>query len=82
MVELNLHRKEIDEIDDQIMELLDKRFALSDKIGALKNKAKKDVLDTNREKNILEKTFKYSHFPEIGDVYRHIMEVSKKLQRK
>lgn len=82
MVEINLHRKDIDNIDDQIMELLDKRFAITDQIGKVKSKAKKDVLDTNREQFILEKTSKYSHSPEIGEVYKHIMEVSKTLQRK
>lgn len=82
MVEINLHRKDIDIIDDQIMDLLDKRFTLSGKIGTLKNQVKKQVLDANREQKILEKTLKYSHSPEIGEVYKYIMEVSKNLQRK
>ncbi len=82
MVELNTHRKDIDNIDDQIMALLDKRFSLSSKIGAQKAKAKRDVLDTNREQFILNKTLKYSHSPEIDEIYRHIMEISKNIQRK
>ena len=72
----------IDILDDEIMSILDERFALSKKIGKLKTLAKTDVLDTKREKTVLDKTSKYSHSPEIGIVYKTIMEESKSLQRK
>jgi len=72
----------IDVLDDEIMSLLDERFTLSIKIGNLKTLAKTDVLDTKREKIVLDKTSKYSHSPEIDVVYKTIMEESKSLQRK
>ena len=75
-------RKLIDVIDDEIMTILDERFNLSKKIGNLKILTKTTVLDTKRENIILDKTSKYSHSPEIGIVYKTIMEASKSLQRK
>jgi chorismate mutase len=75
-------RELIDVLDDELMALLDQRFSLSLKIGNAKTHAKIKVLDTKRETTILEKTHKYSHSPEIGVVYKKIMEESKLLQRK
>ncbi len=75
-------RELIDALDDDIMTLLNKRYDLSIEIGNEKTRAKIDVLDTKREKAILEKTSKYSHFPELELVYKKIMETSKLLQRK
>lgn len=76
------YRNDIDDIDEQIMSLLDQRYHLSSKIGALKQRQEKAVLDTDREQNILNKISKYSHSPQIEVVYKTIMEESRKLQRK
>lgn len=75
-------RAEIDEIDNTIMNLLEKRYSLSLKIGDLKELFKIDVLDYNREKIILDKASKYSHSPQIENVYKTIMKESRSLQRK
>jgi chorismate mutase len=75
-------RNLIDTLDEEIMSLLDERYDLSVKIGNLKTQTKTNVLDTKRESYILDKTSKYSHSPEIGIVYKIIMEESKSLQRK
>ena len=72
----------IDELDNNIMSMLDKRFNLSNEIGNIKAHAKTAVLDTKRETTILDKISKYSHSKEIGVVYKIIMEESKSLQRK
>ena len=72
----------IDKIDDKIMSLLDERFSLSAKIGKIKAHTKTNILDTNRENIILDKTSKYSHYPEIDTIYKVIMEKSKSIQRK
>ena len=72
----------INELDNNIMSMLDKRFDLSLEIGKIKAHAKTNVLDTKRENIILNKTSKYSHSPEIGVIYKIIMEESKSLQRK
>ncbi len=75
-------RLSINTIDDEIMALLDKRLSLSVRIGNLKALSNTAVLDTKRENIILDKTSNYSHSPEIGIVYKTIMETSKSLQRK
>ncbi|MCK5761842.1 MAG: chorismate mutase [Candidatus Izimaplasma sp.] len=75
-------RKLIDIIDDEIIALLEERYTLTKKIGNVKALSKTNVLDTKREKYILDKTSKYNHSPEIGIVYKTIMEASKSLQRK
>lgn len=75
-------RDQIDEIDDQIMTLLDKRFQLSKEIGNRKQLINVTVLDSNREQDILIKTTKYNHFPQIESIYHTILEESKNVQRK
>ncbi len=75
-------RKEIDEIDKKIMTLLDDRFTKTNQIGQIKHDTKSNILDKNREDNILNKTSIYSHYPEIKVIYKTIMSESKKSQRK
>jgi len=75
-------REQIDIIDNEIMKLLEDRFALSIQIGNRKLKSNINVLDTNREQTIIDKASKHNHSPAIESIYRCIMEESKKLQRK
>ena len=75
-------RKEIDALDNEIMQKLDKRYDLSIQIGQLKQQEQRVVYDANREAMILNKTSNLSHSPQITEVYKTIMEESKKLQRK
>lgn len=79
---IDIIRKEIDSLDQEIMKLLDRRFILTTEIGRLKKDTKTKVLDTNREKIIYDKISKYSHFPELREIYKTIINESKKLQRK
>lgn len=75
-------RQDIDLIDDQIMELLDKRFFVTKAIGEEKRTISKSILDNKREDSIFDKTTKYSHYPEIKSIYKYIMSVSKSQQGK
>ena len=75
-------RLKIDEIDDRMMILLDKRYELTTEIGILKTQENIEVLDTNREMIILEKISKLSHSPQINKIYNVILKESKDLQRK
>ena len=75
-------RSQIDKIDDQIMELLDERYSLSIQIGKIKQETKSPVLDSNREQIVLDKTSKLKHSHTIRNVYKSIMDESKKLQGK
>lgn len=82
MDQINNHRLKIDEIDNKIMALLEERYDLSEQIGALKSASNYDVLDTNRESDILSKISNYSHSPQIKAVYNCLFTQSKLLQRK
>jgi monofunctional chorismate mutase len=75
-------RKQIDQIDAEIMDLLDKRYTLSTMIGSVKSATNAPVLDLNREELILNKTANYSHSQQIRRIYQTIMKESKDLQRK
>jgi len=75
-------RNQIDTIDDQIMELLNKRYDIALEIGIQKALTNNSILDQNRETIILEKASKYSHSPQIKVVYETIMSESRSLQRK
>ncbi|NGX34613.1 MAG: hypothetical protein K1060chlam1_00966 [Candidatus Anoxychlamydiales bacterium] len=66
-------RDQIDEIDDQIIPLLEKRLKLAKEI----KKYKKEITNSNREQKILDKiNSKY-----IKDIYKTIFKNSKKIQR-
>jgi len=75
-------RNQIDDIDNQLMELLDKRYDLSIEVGNIKKENNSHILDSNREEIILNKTTNLRHSQAIKNVYISIMEQSKKLQRK
>ena len=49
-------RDKIDELDNQIIELLEKRFKVTNKISTYKKGNNINVEDKNREQNILKKT--------------------------
>lgn len=51
-------RKEIDSIDDQIASLYDKRMSIVKEIGLEKAKDNKNVLDTSREKEVINRVTK------------------------
>ena len=82
MDKLLTSRNQIDIIDTQIMDLLDKRYDIAIEIGNIKKENKTQVLDSNREEIVLEKTSKLRHSLAIANVYKSIMDESKNLQRK
>lgn len=75
-------RNEIDILDNKIMELLETRFLIAKEIGEAKKELNVNVLDSNREEAILLKTSKFSHSPQISNIYKTIMNESKNIQRK
>ncbi len=76
-------RKNIDEIDDQIIFLLEKRFEVCDRIGAEKRKFNVPIESRYREQEILEKITKtdYKYSKEISEIFKDIFCKSKNLQR-
>ena len=81
---LNEYRKEIDSIDTEIKELFLKRMYISKKIGDFKKLNKLEVLDLNREKEIIEKNSSDIDDKKMKEYYiefyKKIIDISKKHQ--
>ncbi|MBN1157318.1 chorismate mutase [Candidatus Woesearchaeota archaeon] len=79
-------RKDIDRIDDTIIELLATRNAVSREIGRLKKKEGKDITDKQREIEIIKRLKEKAKEQDLDDmfideIYRIIMSKSKEEQR-
>lgn len=53
--DLNIIRQEIDQVDQELVALLEKRIALVTQVAAYKGATGKAILDTSREKVVLNK---------------------------
>lgn len=54
-MDLDIIRHEIDQVDDQIVHLLEKRMHLVERVVAVKKSSGKQILDTKREELIFER---------------------------
>ena len=81
---LQEYRAQIDAIDDQITDLLKRRFDLSQKIGEYKKQNGIPVCDKTREEEILARAGGKSGdlAAPVTAVYQTILEQSKKAQNK
>jgi prephenate dehydrogenase/chorismate mutase len=74
-------RDQIDRMDRQIVELLDRRTALAARLSHLKLQEGQCIEDPNREKQVLEKVKRYSTDPvvkqHIGELYEQVMRIAK-----
>ena len=85
MIELELMRKKIDEIDDKLLALFKERLEVSKKIGLLKKKYKMEIFDPQREQEIIDGCTQ--NISEDEKVYvekflRNLMAISKEVQSK
>ena len=85
MIELELMRKKIDEIDDKLLGLFKERLEVSKKIGLLKKKYKMEIFDPQREQEIIDGCTQ--NISEDEKVYvekflRNLMDISKEVQSK
>ena len=85
MIELELMRKKIDEIDDKLLALFKERLEVSKKIGLLKKKHKMKIFDPQREQEIIDGCTQ--NISEDEKVYvekflRNLMDISKEVQSK
>lgn len=76
---LDKYRAEIDQIDQQIIELLDKRFDITKQVGEYKAKNNIPVLNQAREDVIINKlkNMELNHEQQIIDLYIALMDISK-----
>ena len=81
--ELNILRDQINQLDDQMLDILDKRSYIVTKVGKLKDH-KKGIIDENREQSVLERLIKLSKGKYSKDsiirIWRELFEASSKLQ--
>lgn len=74
-------RRQIDLLDDQIMDLLNQRFDIVKDVKAFKKDNSVAVLDLKREEFIMGKTRQYDNAYALEEVYKKILKVSKELQK-
>lgn len=78
---IDKYREEIDLIDDKIIELLIKRFQIVLDIKEYKENHNLPILDTNREQAIISKINNLNFDDNIIEIYKVIMQESKKIQK-
>ena len=83
MIELELMRKKIDEIDDKLLVLFRERLEVSKKIGLIKKKNNIKIFDPEREQEILDNSLKNVSGTEriyIEKFLKNLMDISKEVQ--
>jgi chorismate mutase/prephenate dehydratase len=77
-------RKKIDQVDEKIVELLNKRASLAQKIGRTKNRASEQIYVPGREKQVLQRIARLSHGPfsepAIRSIYREVLSACRSLE--
>jgi chorismate mutase len=77
-------RREIDDIDAELLRLLNMRARLALKVGALKQAADLPCCDPERERNVLQRLQEINDGPldehAIGKVFRRIIHESRRVQ--
>jgi chorismate mutase len=77
-------RKEIDDIDAELLRLLNARARLALKVGALKEAAALPYCDPERERNVLQRLQEINSGPlderAVGKVFRRIIRESRRVQ--
>ena len=85
MIELELMRIKIDEIDDKLLVLFKERLEVSKKIGLLKKKHNMKIFDPQREQEIIDNCIQNVSDDErkyIEKFLRNLMDISKEVQSK
>ena len=78
-------RKKIDEMDEQIVELINRRAEAAMAIGAIKRESSLPVYEPQREKDVFEHVKRINKGPlphsEMLHVYERLIDVMRTLQR-
>ena len=77
-------RKEIDEVDVELLRLLNVRARLALKVGALKKAASLPIVDPDRERSVLQRLRDLNNGPldqrAVDKVFRRIIRESKRIE--
>jgi len=85
MIELELMRIKIDEIDDKLLVLFKERLEVSKKIGLLKKKYNIKIFDPQREQEIIDNCTQNVSDDErkyVEKFLKNLMDISKEVQSK
>ncbi len=78
-------RKQIDEIDRKLVELLNQRARMAQEIGRLKRNTQMPIYEPEREKTILENVRRQNQGPlpyeELARIFERMIDVMRKLQK-
>ena len=79
-------RKQIDELDLRLVELLNRRAQAAQEIGKLKRNTSMPIYEPNRERTIYENVCKANRGPlpdsELRHVYERIIDVMRNIQKR
>ena len=84
MIKLNLLRKKIDDIDDELIALFLKRLDISKEIGELKKENNMKIYDPKREEEIIGMSLKHiddNQKKYVEKFLRTLMDISKEVQK-
>ncbi len=85
-MEIEEWRKQIDAMDEQIVELISKRAQAAKQIGLLKRETTLPVYEPQRERDVFEHVKRINPGPlsnaEMMDVYERLIDVMRTLQRR
>ncbi len=83
-MELEQYRKEIDQLDNQLLEILNRRMEVVQKVGELKRVTKTSIYRPEREKSIIDRLSKLNKGPlkkgAIEAIYQEIFAISRNLE--
>jgi len=83
-MDIEYWRKEIDDIDAELLRLLNMRARLALKVGALKQAADIPFCDPDRERSVLQRLQEINCGPldqrAVGKVFRRIIRESKRIE--
>lgn len=81
---LEEQRSKIDQIDRQLVELFEQRTKTVEEVAQIKWEHGMEILDTNRENQVIEKVQGYLKDPslkdELADFYTNLMRISRSHQ--
>lgn len=84
MEDLKCLRDEIDKVDKELVQLIEKRIELITKVGDYKKKNNIPILNTNREKQVIEKAYNNlnnkEYIDDVTNILINIMNLSKNRQ--
>lgn len=84
MSEIDLLRIEIDDIDQELTKLLERRLNVAEKIAEYKKEQVLPILDESREEVVIQKNIDRLNNPDYADkvreFYINLMDISKSVQ--